>query len=403
MKKIRYFSTFTGVGSFEMALRNKKIPFKMIGISEVDKHALNAYDAIHCQNIDEPDYPTKDMMLKEFNSKNIGYNFSTGESEIPKNDGQIKQLYRSHIRTKNYGDIRLIDENKIPDFDLFTYSFPCKNISVAGQQAGLEEGSGTQSSLLWECRRIIEAKKPAYLIMENVKNLVSDKHRPLLNLWITTLRELGYKSFYEVLNGKDFGVPQNRERIMMISVLEDDIDYVFPKTRELNYQLHDILEKEVDEKYFYKEERYNHIDIDLPSQEISYCLDAHYYKGISVDNYIKKRKRQLVQIGNLDKKEHANTRIYSSDGISPTLNSMNGGNRQPKILNNRRIRKLTPLECWRLMGYDDQDFYSAKNIGKLPESRLYERAGRGIIVPMLEDLFYNLFIVRPKPIQPTLF
>jgi DNA (cytosine-5)-methyltransferase 1 len=534
-EKIKLFSTFTGIGSPEMAMRNIGLDFEVVGISEVDKWALQAYDAIHCENIEEPEYPSKEEMKKYFLEKNIAYNCSTGKSEMPRNERDLQRLYKAHKRSKNYGDIRLIDEHNLPEFNFFTYSFPCNNISVAGKQAGLEEGSKTQSSLLWECKRLIEVNKPKYLLMENVKNLVGKKFKPLLELWIATLDELGYKSSYKVLNGKDFGVPQNRERVMMISTLGVEEDYIFPDKKPLTICLHDVLEPEVDEKYYINPEKYKHITDALPSQEISYCIDANYHKGISVDQYILKRRRKLVQVGNLENKIHSNTRVYSEEGLSPTLNSMNGGSRQlkilvdgcairgrnpngentpteqmleinklegvsnsittvgkdslvcetsygvrivgrnpdnpksrvkgiptvqmlelnkdpdicntlstvqkdsvvaqyvpdrviiddtmgfdkdengnkiPRVYNNvapalrgmrsglktvtreMRVRKLTPLECWRLMGYTDEDFQKTRDNGSLANTKLYERAGRGIVVPMLEDLIHNLFIQK---------
>ena len=120
---LRVFESFAGIGTQRMALKRLGINHEVIGISEIDKFAIKSYEAIH------------------------------GE-------------------TKNYGDISKIDPNDLPDFDLFTYSFPCQDISMAGKQKGLKKGSGTRSSLLWECERIIEAKRPKYLLMENVKNLV---------------------------------------------------------------------------------------------------------------------------------------------------------------------------------------------------------------------------------------
>lgn len=385
--KLKVFTTFTGIGSQEMALKNIKIDFDIVGISEVDKWALLAYDAIHNNN-EYVNIISKEDMLSEFKLKNIGYNFSTNKSEIPKNIIDIKKLYDAHIRNKNYGDIRLIDEKNLPDFDLFTYSAPCKNISVAGKQEGLIEGSNTQSSLLWECKRIISYKKPKYLMMENVKNFISKKHKPELDKFITFLESMGYNNYWKILNAKNFGVPQNRERIIMISILKEyDNNFKFPKSSELSISLKDILEKEVDNKYYINIEKYKHIFNNLPHQDILYCIDQ----------FIKKKKRQLVQIGSLNcKGNESNKRIYSDDGISPTLNSMNGGNRQPKIINTpiskySKVRKLTPLECWRLMGYKDNDYFKAKNIG-LSNTKLYERAGRGIVVPMLEEIFKSLLI-----------
>lgn len=201
MDKLKVFESFSGVGSQAMALRNIGVDFEVVGISEVDKWALLAYDSIH-NNKEKVEIKTKGEMLEEIKRSNIAYNFSTGKSEIPKNENDIRRLYEAHIRSKNYGDITKINEKELPDFDLFTYSFPCKNISVAGQQAGLEEGSGTQSSLVWECRRIIKEKMPKYLMMENVKNLVGKKHKPFFDLWCKTLEGLGYINYWKVLNGK---------------------------------------------------------------------------------------------------------------------------------------------------------------------------------------------------------
>lgn len=154
---------------------------------------------------------------------------------------------------RNYGDISKINWEDVPDFDLFTYSFPCTDISNAGQQKGLEEGSGTRSSLLWECRKAIESKKPKYLLMENVKALMSEKFRPYLQKWEQWLASQGYANFTQVLNAKDYGVPQNRERVFMVSILKENAIYYFPKPFELKTRLKDVLEQHVDEKYYLSE------------------------------------------------------------------------------------------------------------------------------------------------------
>ena len=381
-KKLKVFEAFAGVGSQSMALRNIKCNYEIVGISDVDKYALIAYDAIHNNN-EGIEIKTKEEMLEEIKSKNIGYNFSTGKSEIPKKEEDIRKLYNAHIRNKNFGDIRLIDPNKLPDFNFFTYSFPCKNISVAGQQGGLEEGSGTQSSLIWECKKIIEAKKPEYLMMENVKNIIGKKHKPTLDMWCNILDEIGYINIFPekgYLNGKDFGVPQNRERVIMISIRKDIIsNFKFPKGKDSGIRLKNILETDVDEKYY------------IPKDKLIIKEETLLHNNLT--------KNELIQVGMLNiKGNESNRRVYFDTGLCPTLNSMNGGNRQPKVLisengksyNDFKIRKLTPLECWRLMGFDDLDFYKSQEAG-LPNSKLYERAGRGIVVPMLEEVFKNLF------------
>lgn len=200
------FEAFAGYGSQSMALRNLGIEHEVVGISEIDKYAIMAYNA-------------------------------------------------THPETKNFGDICQIEWGAdVPDFQLFTYSFPCTDISNAGAQAGFDEGSGTRSSLLWECRKAIETKRPKYLLMENVKAITSKKFLPGLLKWQEFLTEQGYTNFIKVLNAKDYGIPQNRERCFLVSIL-GDAWYEFPEPRPLELRLKDLLEPEVDEKYYLNQER----------------------------------------------------------------------------------------------------------------------------------------------------
>ena len=204
--KIKVFEAFSGIGTQRMALRNLGIEHEVVAIAEIDKYALKSYEAIH--------------------------------GDCP-----------------NLGDISKIDPNDIPDHDLFTYSFPCQDISAAGKGKGFEKGSGTRSGLLWECEKVIRAKKPKYLLMENVKNLVAKKFKPGFEEWLKALEEIGYTNYYSVLNAKDYGIPQNRERVFCVSILGDHEPYKFPKKQELTIRLKDVLEDEVDEKYYLSEER----------------------------------------------------------------------------------------------------------------------------------------------------
>ncbi len=208
LNHIRVFEAFAGYGSQSMALRRlaedyPRFSFEVAGISEIDRYALQAYRAVH---------------------------------------GDVT----------NYGDITRIDWGKVPDFDLLTYSFPCTDISSAGKQQGFTEGSGTRSSLLWECRKAILAKRPQWLLMENVKALVSEKFLPLFREWEQWLASIGYSNYTQVLNAKDYGVPQNRERVFMVSTLSD-APYFFPKPLCVKCRLGDILEESVDERYFLSE------------------------------------------------------------------------------------------------------------------------------------------------------
>ena len=213
-KPLRVFEAFAGYGSQSMALQrlkedNPDFDYEVVGISEIDKFAVKSYVAIH---------------------------------------GDVT----------NFGDISKIEWDKVPDFDLFTYSFPCTDISTAGQQKGLAEDSGTRSSLLWECRKTIEAKRPKYLLMENVKALTSNKFMPFFEKWIAELDKFGYKTYWQVLNAKDYGIPQNRERVFAVSILIEDgavQNFEFPKPQKLELCLGDYLESEVDEGFYLDDKR----------------------------------------------------------------------------------------------------------------------------------------------------
>lgn len=162
-------------------------------------------------------------------------------------------------RDRNLGDMTKIDWAQVADFDMLFYSTPCQSISQAGLQHGFEEGSGTRSSIIWNVRDAVKIKRPKYLCLENVKNMISGKFVGMFNVWQRELEKLGYRNFAQVLNAKDYGVPQNRERIFLVSIRIDDENnmpqYFFPKPFRLKNKLKDMLEEHVDEKYYLSDER----------------------------------------------------------------------------------------------------------------------------------------------------
>lgn len=182
-----------------------------------------------------------------------------GWSEIDKYAIKAHNALFPQWADRNYGDISKIDWSQVPDFDLFTYSSPCQDFSQAGKQAGGTKGSGTRSSLLWECERAIEIKRPKYLLFENVAAVVSKKFIRLFNEWQLTLERMGYTNFVQVLNAKTHGyptpVPQNRERVFMVSILDCDKSFYFPDAQPLTQRLADVLETDVDESYYLSQER----------------------------------------------------------------------------------------------------------------------------------------------------
>ena len=269
---------------------------------------------------------------------------------------KLKDQYLASKLIKNYGDIQNIDPETLPDFDLFTYSFPCQDISVAGYQHGLNEDSGTRSSLLWECCKIIETKKPKYLMMENVKNLVGCNHKENFLKFLEYLESLGYKNSWKILNARDFGIPQNRERVFCISELEGKKDFEFPEPVELRFKLYDILEKDVDDRYYLG----NGQVMDVPiEQDYSYCLDSNYWKGVTLNSFLEKHRRQLV-----------------TDKIDEN------GKYVP--------RRLTPKETWRLMGVNEEDIEKASQL--ISQTSLYKQSGNSIVVSVLEAIFSKWFL-----------
>lgn len=224
-RKLRLFESFSGIGSQRIALDLLNIPYTSVGISEVDRYAILAYDAIH-NSPNKEDFSegkTDEEMLQYLRSISIGYNFSTYEDELPKKHTDICSLYNACLKTHNFGDIQNIEPSSLPDMDFFTYSFPCKNISIAGiptgSNIGFDKDTQSQSALLWQCEKIIKEKRPKYLMMENVKNILGKENISNLKEWISILEGLGYRSEYAVYNASDFGVPQNRERVIMMSEL----------------------------------------------------------------------------------------------------------------------------------------------------------------------------------------
>ena len=223
---LRVFTAFSGYDSQLMALRNLGIPYECVGWSEIDKYAIMAHDAIFPEDKD-----------------------------------------------KNYGDISKINWDEVPDFDFMTYSSPCQDFSNAGLQRGGQEGSGTRSSLLWEVKKAVLAKHPKYLLMENVKALVSKKFMPTFQLWLDWLSGEGYTNFWDVLNAKDYGVPQNRERVFVVSTLEPTW-YTFPQPIPLNLRLKDLLENKVDEKYYIDQKRVDQFISQLPPEKLKNLEDG---------------------------------------------------------------------------------------------------------------------------------
>lgn len=226
--------------------------------------------------------PSEDEMQQYLIDRNIGYDFKTNKSKIPKlKKDKLEKCYKICVIGNNYGDISKIKYENIKDFDLFNFSFPCTDISIAGKQKGMTDinGNKTSSGLYINGIELIKVKKPKYIMIENVKNLISKKFINDFNSLINELKALGYKCYYptkngkpKCLNAKDYGIPQNRERIFIICVRNDiKLNFEFPKEFDNGLRLKDLLEDEVDKKYYINTER--------ASVLIDKLMEAGYLKG----------------------------------------------------------------------------------------------------------------------------
>ena len=422
---LKYLSLFSGIGSPEQALKNLGVEFELFGFSEIDKYAIKSYCVVH--GVDE---------------------------------------------SLNLGDITKIDIESLPlDIDLITHGSPCQDFSVAGNGKGGDLGSGTRSSLMWNTVAICEHCQPKFVIWENVKNVLSKKHRHNFDKYLEEMDRIGYNNFYQILNAKDYGVPQNRERIFVVSIRKDlNKDFEFPKGFDNGIRLKDILEDEVDEKYYLSLEKtrglieeYKGREVELPCigasrgrnpenrsdrtvgaptrqfLEVNINGTSNTLTSVAKDNLVVESKVQsignvnpsgrgmngevydvnylsptlttnkgegskilvksnklkfvgeenkLYMVGLLNMKGSEQVRrVYDPKGICPCLSTMQGGNRQPKIMG-YRIRKLTPKECWRLMGFKDEQFLKAEQV--CSNSQLYKQAGNSIVVNVMEEIFKNL-------------
>ena len=240
-------------------------------------------------------YDSQCLALDRLTDNFPGFSYElVGWSEIDKYAIQAHNALYPQYADRNFGDISKIDWNQVPDFDLFTYSFPCTDISSAGQQKGLQKGSGTRSSLLWECQKAIEIKRPKYCLMENVSALVSEKFLPFFLEWERLMCRYGYDNFNKILNAKDYGIPQNRERIFMVSIHNHQKQYHFPEKMPLDKRLKDVLEQNVDERYYLSELSINRLEKNLGGGKLeadvkgtAKTILANCFKIQTFDNYIK--------------------------------------------------------------------------------------------------------------------
>ena len=259
--KLTMIELFSGIGAQIRGFKNSGLfDTEVIATSEIDKDAIVSYAAIHCgltpELIENYDYPPVDEMVEYLESRNIGYVFEKNKAydwQKKRNSTDLKKYYLASVLSKNMGDISKIEE--LPYADFVTYSFPCTDISIAGQIQGIERGK-TRSGLLYEVERLLAKAKetdtlPKFLLLANVKNLVSQRFKPQFNEWCDYLSEIGYNTYWQIVNAKDCGIPQNRERVFAVSIRKD-VDtgkFEFPQAFDTGIRLFHVLDFDVNEKY----------------------------------------------------------------------------------------------------------------------------------------------------------
>lgn len=354
---LKVFEAFSGIGAQRMALRNLKCNYKIVATCDVDETVTLAYYYVHSNNKKSRKKYT-DEQKREFI---INRGISNKEKIMKLNSELLNNLFNAVDVCNNLGDITKLKEKDVPDHDLFTYSFPCQDISSVGTKKGLDIGSGTRSSLLWECKKIIETKKPKYLLLENVKNLTTGKNKQNFEKWLKYLEDNGYTNYWKIFDAKDYGIPQRRPRVIVVSkygkcqtnlIKDNDIN----KKKGIN----DIIDL--------NENNWKHF---IPKAEI---------KG-SVNN---------------GKYAFLDDRDWKINGvmISDLCSTQRAGRTGLKIIKNvdgqLYERKLNALECCRLMGYNDSDYYNLKK-GNISDSQIMKICGNSIVVNVLMNIFQNIY------------
>ncbi|RLD56195.1 MAG: DNA (cytosine-5-)-methyltransferase [Bacteroidetes bacterium] len=310
-------------------------------------------------------------------------------------DKHAQDMYYENFGEKPYGDITKIKESDIPSFDILLAGFPCQPFSIAGEKKGFDDTRGT---LFFDIARIVKYHSPTAIILENVKHFKNHDKGKTLKTVLRTLNELGYTTNWKVLNAKDFGVPQNRERTIIVAS-KNDIEFDFSKLNKVQTPtIADILEKNRDDFEYLAPSEYTLID--NPKRQLSGLIFVGYRNKKIRKNGV---RENTIHLSRVHKQPN---RIYSSEGTHPTLSSQEPTGRY-FIYHEGKVRKLTLTECYRLMGFPD----NFKKIGTI--SKQYNRVGNSIVVPMVieiakeikNQLFNEEYLrnYQPKPKQMNLF
>lgn len=350
-KPIRLIELFAGIGAQAKSLENIKADFEHYHICEFDKFAVMSYNAMHSTQFETSD---------------------------------ITKLFAS--------DLAIVETDKYEY--VMTYSFPCQDLSAAGKCRGMQRGADTRSGLLWEVERLINecAELPQILVMENVPDVHNEKNINEFREWLTFLESKGYSNYYKDLNAKDFNVAQNRNRCYMISILGNWY-YEFPQAVPLTKNLSDYLESNVDKKYYLSCEVFEAF-IKKTQKNMNNKIEFRFELKNETDiaRTITTRSNRITDTFIYEIAYGFNYGQSSAFNRLPLKNlsrTLRTNSLDSAVIYKGKVRRLTPLESFRLMEFDDNDYYKCKAAG-ISDTQLYKQAGNSIVVKVLEEIFKNL-------------
>lgn len=405
---------FSGIGSQAKALRNIGVNYEIVNTCEWNLHAIAAYERIH--DVENGDYEseinnmTKEELVQRLNElglSNDGKKAITINSLKAFSEESLRKIYSAVLNTKNLVDISRVKASDLPeDIDILTYSFPCQDLSNVGAfhgyNKGIDRDANNRSGMLWEVERILLEYKesgmqlPKFLLMENVPALNSSRHKKNFEEWQNQLNELGYTNQQYLLNAKDFGLPQNRERLLMISVLTD----------------HDEDAEEIVKKYFNEKNLSRHCNLDYNKKQLCDLLRLDYSNPVYLAEAIESQpndteSRRKIWDENLKIVDESGQ--IATDYVATITTKQdrhpNSGNIKVDFDNGKsEFRYLTPRECFLLMGFDESDYEKVINqdftLNEKRKSSIFSRdslikmAGNSIPVNLLELVFQQIVELR---------
>ena len=402
---LKMIETFSGIGSQTQALKNLRIDHKVVAIAEWDISAMYAYDILHNgeQDIKSLRHHTKESLisvLSRYNLSSNGKNPITLKALKSMSIAQLKAIYLSIERNNNLVDISEVHSQDLPDADILTYSFPCQDLSVSGywhnNTSGIDRDAENRSTLLWQIERILkeyvasQKKLPRFLLMENVSNILSQRHIDNFNEWKTFLESLGYINKVYTLDARNFGVPQARKRTFMLSVLaENDIEI-----RRIDEYLN------ANDLQTFKTTQLKNISDFL---RLDYSVEKYKKEAIeSTPRFTESRKKifrdNIVLATGTKINASAAKTVTTKQDRNPNSGIIKYAKNDYLVEWNTHYRNLTPRECFMLMGFKEEqfdllllnNFENKKGSYFLTASKLIKMAGNSIVVPLLEEIFKQM-------------